>query len=555
MTDFLAQPNSPAAHPPFRHRIIRPEVSGLVLNLGAAAFLMAVYNDKFWGRATEIFDGRPLQLLAFGGAIYAVTLFTLFTLGFRWLQRPAIAALLVISAVASYYQDSLGVLIDREMIQNAMSTTFNESRHLITGRFLYTVAVWGLLPAAVVLWLRVKPRPFWRDLVLWPVMVLASFALVVGLLFSDFKAFSAVLREERALMGSYQPGATLSATLRYGKMALRGRNVVVAPLGRDARKGPLLAAAPKPVLTVIFAGETVRAQNWGLNGYARDTTPGLRARGVINYPAVSSCGTATAVSLPCMFSVYPKAEYSHQKQLATENLMDVLTYAGVRANWWDNNTGDQGIGKRTGQRMMTATLDPAACQRGECTDAVFLNPLREALANITEDTVLVLHMIGNHGPAYYMRYPAAAEVFAPACQTAEFADCTPDQIVNAYDNAVLFTDQVLSQAIDLLAAQDRAIPALLYVSDHGESLGEDGLYLHAAPGFMAPDVQTKVPMILWLSDAFQAAMNLDPACLAARSGQAISHDQLFHSVLGLMDVTTSVRDPALDLTAACRGPA
>ncbi|MES2667082.1 MAG: sulfatase-like hydrolase/transferase [Pseudomonadota bacterium] len=555
MTDLMVQVERPASHPPFRRWRARPEVSGLMLDLGAAAFLLAAYNRKFWDLAAGIFDGRPWQLVVFGAAIYALTLFIVLSLGFRWLKRPFIAALLVISAVASYYQDSLGVVIDREMIQNAMLTTVNESRHLITWRFLYTVGVWGVLPAVAVLWLRVRPRPFWRDLLLWPAMLLVSFALLAGLLFSDYKAISAIFREQRAMMASYQPGATLGATLRYGKMVLRGRNVVVAPLGLDARKGPLLSAATKPVLTVVFAGETVRAQNWGLNGYARDTTPGLRARGVINYADVTACGTSTAVSLPCMFSVYPKAEYTHQKHLATENLLDVLARAGISVGWWDNNTGSQGIGARTGQRMMTATLDPAACISGECTDAVFLAPIRKALATMTEDTVLVLHMIGNHGPAYYLRYPPADEVFSPACNTSEFADCTPQEIVNAYDNAVLFTDRILSQTIDLLAAQDRVVPAMLYVSDHGESLGEDGLYLHAAPGFMAPDVQTKVPMVMWLSDAFETVMKLDSACLAARAAQPVSHDQVFHSVLGLMDVTTAVRDPALDLTAACRAPA
>jgi len=166
--------------------------------------------------------------------------------------------------------------------------------------------------------------------------------------------------------------------------------------------------------------------------------------------------------------------------------------------------------------------------------------------------VLVLHMIGSHGPAYHLRYPPEFERFTPACKTAEFAKCTPQEIANAYDNTILFTDHILSQTIDLLAAQTRVIPAVIYASDHGESLGEDGLYLHAAPWFMAPEVQTKVPMVLWLSDAYKATFQLDAACLAAKAALPTSHDMLFHSVLGLMDIQTETRDPALDLTTDCR---
>ncbi len=555
MTESATLPTDTAAKSTIKKLgMMRPTVSATGLTLASATFILAAYNALMWANAVVIFDSKPVLMILYGVAIWALTVLTITFFGFRWLLKPALAVLLIICAVASYYQDNLGVLIDRDMIRNAMITTANESKHLMTPRFIYTTAIWGVLPALLVFWVRIKPTPILRNLLTWGITCVASFALLLGALFIDFKAISATFREHNELVGSYQPGATIAALNKYARQELRGRNVVVAPLGRDAHKGPFLAAAKKPVLMVLFMGETARAQNWGLNGYTRDTTPELRQRGVINYTDVSTCGTSTAVSLPCMYSNLTKAGYSHQGQLAQENLFDVLNHAKLHPTWLDNQTGDQNIGKRIGFKTLTVESDPAACPRGECTDAVFLPKIKAAMDTITEDTVLVLHMIGNHGPAYYMRYPEGFGAFKPACQTAEFAECTTQEIVNAYDNALMFTDHVLASTIDMMKAQDRVIPAMFYVSDHGESLGENGLYLHAAPSFMAPDVQTHVPMVMWMSDAYQQTLGLDATCIAKRSHEAISHDVYFHTVLGLLNVVTSVYSPALDLTAGCRRP-
>ena len=201
-----------------------------------------------------------------------------------------------------------------------------------------------------------------------------------------------------------QPFTPARAIYRYTSMMLK-KPTVVADLGRDARPGPFLAAATKPVLMVIWAGETARAQNWGMNGYTRDTTPELAKRGVVNFSDVTACGTSTAVSMPCMFSHLTRAEYSFDGGLSNENLLDVLAHAGFVVEWWDNNTGDKSIATRQTSHMMTDRTDPAYCGRGECIDGVFLNLIRERAETITQNTVLVLHQIGSHGPSYFLRYP------------------------------------------------------------------------------------------------------------------------------------------------------
>lgn len=532
-------------------RLPRPEISHTALNLIVSLYLLAALNIGFWGRMVDIFgDDLPLMAL-FSLAILALTMLTLETFGPGILQKPVAAVLILMSAGANYYEQNFGVLIDREMVRNVLETTVTESRHLVTASAVGAIALTGVVPAALVFWPRIRRVRRWHHLWRWPVGVAVAFAVLAGALFAQFKPFSAILRERQELMASYQPGATVAALAKYGKQQWKSTSIVVAPIATDAAPGPRLAAAQKPVLLVLFAGETVRAQNFGLNGYARQTTPGLAERDVINFPDVNACGTSTAVSLPCMFSALPQETYSRDRFLSQENLLDVLARVGFAVRWVDNNTGDQAIAKRTGWTHVDATLDPDACAI-ECTDRVFLPLIEKTLAAMTGNTVLVLHMIGNHGPAYHLRYAPDRAVFTPDCQTAEFSKCTVEEIVNAYDNAIVETDHVLSRSIDMLAASDKALTAMVFLSDHGESLGEGGLFLHAAPMFMAPETQTKVPMVWWMDDDFRQAMALDAACLKTVAAQPASHDNLFHSVLGLLDVSTTARDATLDLAGQCR---
>ena len=529
----------------------RPALSAFALNALVATCLLALSNATFWGHLFRIFEGRTVTALVFAGAVWALMLLVISVLAVRRAQKPVLIALLMIAGVTSYYVDVLGVVVDREMIQNAMTTTFAESKHLVTLHFVGHVLLYGVLPSGVVLWVRVRRASIGRAAVGYGLAAVAAAGLVVGLLFTDLKAYSTVLRGNKELMGAVQPLAPLSGALRYAKMMVKSTRIVLQPTGRDAAKGPHLTITGKPVLMVIVAGETGRAANWSLGGYGRETNAELARRDIVYFPLTTSCGTATATSLPCMFSPLTQAEYSYEGGLSHENLLDVLAHAGFRVEWWDNNTGHKNVADRVPSRMMTAADGADFCQP-ECTDGVFLKALQDKAATITGDTVIVLHQIGSHGPSYWLRYPAERALFSPACMTEELTECSTEEIVNAYDNTIAQTDWFLAQVIDLLAAQDRVTPALFYVSDHGESLGEGGLYLHGTPYFMAPDYQTHVPMVIWMSKRFRDSLAIDAACLEAVAQRPASHDNMFSTVLGMLDVTTTAKDAALDLAGACR---
>ncbi|WP_245814845.1 phosphoethanolamine transferase [Litoreibacter ascidiaceicola] len=524
-----------------------------MLTILTVAFVFCAYNATFWTIAVEIFAGHLFSLFGYISAVFFLTLAAFSFFGLPWLVKPFLIFVVILSSVSSYYTDNLGVIIDRDMIQNAMVTTVTESKHLITAGFVLHVLSLGVVPAVAILSVKIKPeRTLWRFGA--PVLtILLSLCLAAGFLMADLKSYSATLRERKDFMSAFQPGAPMVATIRYAKMMMRSSNVTVAAVGRDAKKGPSYNAGSKPVLTIVVAGETARAQNFSLNGYDVQTNPNLEQLPIVNFSNVSSCGTATATSLPCMFSKFSRDDYSYEKGVSNENVLDVLAHAGLQVDWWDNNTGDKGIARRVGgSRSFTQTQNDEFCASGECMDGIFMKALEEYSQTITRDTVLVLHLIGSHGPTYYLRYPKEFERFTPACSTAEFKNCSPVEITNAYDNTIAYTDQILAQTIALLTKEDRLATSLLFVSDHGESLGEKGLYLHGAPYFMAPEYQTKVPMILWMSNAFKAQFSIDQDCLSEQMSDPLSHDNLYHSLLGMLDIKTTDYEAKLDLFASCK---
>jgi lipid A ethanolaminephosphotransferase len=527
-------------------------ITPVMLTALTTAFVFCIDNGTFWSVASDVFSGHALSFAGYMLAVFSLTLALFSLFAFPWSVKPFLIFIVILSAVTSYYVDQLGVIIDRDMIQNVMVTTLAESRHLITPDFVIHVLVRGILPALVIAWVRIRRHGRIRTALVPVLTCVTSLALAAGLLMADLKSYSSILRERKDFMSSYQPGAPVVGAIRYAKMMSRTANVVVTRIGTDATRGASYAAKGKPLLTIVVAGETARAQNFSLNGYGVDTNPELAKRPVVNFGNVSSCGTATAVSLPCMFSKYTRADYSYEKGIATENVLDVIRHAGLNVVWWDNNTGDKGIGKRIATRSFTDAQDPQYCDAGECMDGVFMDALETFADTITQDTVLVLHQMGSHGPTYYLRYPPEFERFKPACNTAEFKSCTPQEITNAYDNTIAYTDHILARTIDLLAAQDRLSTALLYVSDHGESLGESGLYLHGSPYFMAPEYQTQVPMILWMSGSFKDRFGIDQTCLAGQTDKALSHDNLFHSLLGMLDIRTVERNDDLNIFASCK---
>jgi lipid A ethanolaminephosphotransferase len=275
--------------------------------------------------------------------------------------------------------------------------------------------------------------------------------------------------------------------------------------------------------------------------------------GLTYFSRTSSCGTSTAISVPCLFSHLPRTEFKVDEAERYTNLLDSLVAAGFDVQWRDNNSGCKGVCARMSSVNYERASDARHCQGSNCFDEVMLADLPETLRRIERDTVIVFHQQGSHGPSYSERYPAAYEKFQPACRSNQLQRCTQQEISNAYDNTIAYTDHVLATQIQLLREASSQLDSLLiYVSDHGESLGENGIYLHGMPYAFAPAVQKEVPMLLWTSEGYVQRSRLQPDCLRTEAKLAVSHDFVYHTVLGAAEVRNQVYDRDLDLLAGCR---
>ena len=527
---------------------------------GAAVFFVAVLNFAFWRQLLATVAPRNSYELLFVAALFVVAVcclmlfFGLFAV--PRVFKPVISLFLLVSATAAYFINEYGVVIDVEMIRNVFLTNTAETADLITFKLVWYVLLLGGLPTVLLWACTIAYRPLGQELWFRTKTTAVLLAVIAVAAFPFAKGITSVFREHRILLHVLMPLNYLSALAEYTRPLLRSGAVASVPFGEDARKSAAWSGRPGRSLTILVIGETARAANFSLNGYGRETNPLLsKVPGLITYTKAFSCGTATAQSLPCMFSGLGRDGQSGQRNIKRDGLLQILQRAGFSVLWRENQGGCVGVCKGVPIELLDRAGTRTLFELGESRDENLVKGLQEKIDGMPGNAVVVLHMMGSHGPAYYKRYPAAFERFQPACKESQFSRCERSEIINSYDNTIVYTDYVLSQVIELLQFNDsRGLPStMIYLSDHGESLGENNLYLHGLPYAFAPDVQKHVPMLLWVSPRMQADFHIDTACLDGRRREPVSHDNFFHSVLGLLDVGTKEYARGLDIFAHCRG--
>ncbi|WP_394751900.1 phosphoethanolamine transferase [Crenothrix sp.] len=535
----------------------RPTLTLTQLLLITALFLTLLDNQAFFQAAFKIADQSSFTGIGFKAAL-VVALIALFTallsiFANKYLFKPFVIVILITASVISFFMNAYGVIVDTSMIQNMFETDSKEILELISVKLLVHILFWGLLPALLIYHTDIRYHSFLKELLIRIVVFVLAIAVFAGAVFSHYKDLSFVDRNNKHLRYLINPNHAVYALTKYLKRSAHPKVINVDPIGMDAKQTTTWQTRGKKSLLVLVVGETARAQNFSLNGYSQLTNPELSKEDIINYPNTTSCGTATAASVPCMFSPLNRNDYDEAKAEKSENLLDVLKHAGISVFWRDNNSGCKGVCNRTPTEAMENLKIPDVCNSEECYDEVLLHGLQAMVDKLPNDSVIVMHQKGSHGPAYYKRYPSNFKVFTPECDTNQVQDCPQDQIVHAYDNTILYTDHFLTQVIHFL--QHNSVnyhTAMLYMSDHGESLGENGIYLHGLPYMLAPDEQKHIPFIFWLSDGYADKFGIDKNCLKQNSDGHYSHDNLFHSVLGLMAIQTSVYDKSYDIFNGCR---
>ncbi|WP_067172865.1 phosphoethanolamine transferase [Sulfurospirillum sp. UCH001] len=509
-----------------------------------ALFLVCVDNISFFKHVLEVYEFSLSNigfLLSLGVVLTAVITLLVTLLSSRYTLKLLLITLVLIASLSNYFMNTYNVILDDTMIQNAMETNINESMDLLTWKLIAYFFFLGILPSLLIYRVPVAYGSFkeevWGKTKCIALMILISLVM----LFSFNRFYTSFFRENKPLRYYTNPTFCLYSTGKYIYNTFYKKETTLKQIGLDAKR----AENGGRKLTIVVVGEAARANRFSLNGYERQTNPLLEKEEIVNFSKVYSCGTSTAISVPCMFSMLERKNYSDKEAKATENVLDIVKRSGASVLWRDNNSDSKGVALRVAYQDYRSSQNNTLCDE-ECRDEGMLVGLQEYVDAQKGDVVIVLHQMGNHGPAYYKRYPKNFEKFTPVCQTNQVEKCTSEEIGNAYDNVILYTDYFLSKTIAFLKQNDKNFQtAMIYMADHGESLGEKGLYLHGIPYFMAPDEQTHVGALMWFGE--KSKERIDVQTVRQKAGEEYSHDNLFHTILGVMGVQTALYDQTKDI--------
>lgn len=540
-TVYPAESHSPATDKHFSTLFLRPWPVWIVTTL-SALLLSVAYNHSFYhGLSGHLDAAKTTSLICFSLLLFLLNHLIISLLSGRRTLKAWLCTLFLLAALSSYFMDRYGVIIDREMLQNAIETDIHEVSGLYDIHLLWHLLLYFALPAVLVAKIDIRWSTQWQRRTLsWFSLVAISVLLIVATLASHYQLFSSVFRNYREVKHLATPFNTLDAVGSFLIKTYQNKPIEFKNIALDAH---LTAEHQKPDLLVVVVGETARADHFSLNGYQRKTTPRLEKRQeqnlsgkLINFTNVRSCGTATAVSVPCMFSVLNRDDYDAHLAQNMDNLLDITQRAGIDTLWIDNNSGCKGVCERI------PSFSIRECADGNCSDLQLVEALRNTLSNAKKTSrLVVLHQLGSHGPEYFKRSLPEQKVFMPECETNQFQLCERQSITNAYDNSILATDEMLDETIGLLSDLEESYnTAMLYVSDHGESLGEEGIYLHGLPYSLAPDSQKHVPMLSWLSTNYIEAHESDATCLLELTHQRLSHDDFFPSITQMLNIESEI---------------
>lgn len=511
--------------------------------LGTAAFIIAaaLLNAALYHAPLFAFANARLDASSAGGLLSLATLFVLVAfvtalalalvaLVSHRLLKPLCMLGALLNAGALYFIQTYGVLLDKTMMGNVMNTDVLEVTTLWHPKLLLYLLALGLGPCWLLAWVQLRPT---RRLKLAGVAGLVL-AFGMGWIYTASSTWLWFDKHARSIGGLILPWSYTANLARY-QVSQWAASRQAQPLP-DAR-----FASDEKTVVILVIGESARRRNFSLYGYARETNPVLSASGAVPLANTQSCATYTTEALLCILS---HDDPGLRLAGSMELLPSYLQRHGIDVIWRSNNWGEPPLKVGTYERAKDLER---GCTGAMCShDDLLLSGLAQRiLSSPARKVFVVLHQSGSHGPAYNTKIPSSFERYKPICDSVELSRCTPESLLNAYDNTILYTDHVLGRAIDLLKGMAGVPATLLYISDHGESLGEQGLYLHGTPMALAPDVQTEVPFVVWMSDGFQRRHRIDVAALAR--GTAHSQGQVFHSVMGAFDMRSSIYRPQLDI--------
>lgn len=487
----------------------------------------ALHHIEFIG-ASSLFT-----LLTIVVAQFCVTVLLLSAIGIVSLRLAKWFTMLflITNSIAFYFVHTYSTILTKAMMGNVFNTNPDEAGELFSLMIVVYLLLLGILPALLIQRFNIHKTSIIKRVGIFAGTLV--FVLVWG--FANSSSWLWFDKHSKNVGGLSMPLSYIINSISY--------KIDSTPKKAQALLDPLTFNNPSsPQTVVLIIGESARSDRFALYGYPKETTPLLAKHDIVTLPDPISCSTYTTASIACMLS------HKGSKVRLTDNdepLPSYLKRFGVSVLWRSKNWGEPPIQTDLYQRSDTLKqLCTNNCDGGEF-DEVMLYGLNKTIADLNgSKKFIVLHQIGSHGPTYTKRYPPSFEHFKPVCNSVQLQECTQEALDNAYDNSIRYTDYFLSTLIDKLGKLQGEV-VMIYISDHGESLGESGFYLHGAPNLIAPKFQRAVPFIVWMNDEFKRAKNLTNRSIVKES--SYTQDYIFHSILGAFDANSTIYNERFDL--------
>lgn len=445
--------------------------------------------------------------------VFYIGIYLLRSIG-KWL----LAIFFNISAIAVYFINSYGVILDRSMIGNVFNTDYEEATSFFSFGLLLYVVFLGLLPSFFIFKFEII-RPKLKTFLMHSVLTLIFLGFIV---FSNSTNWLWIDKNSKTLGGLVMPWSYVVNTSRY-----------YSHINKKNKKEILLPNATakndEKSVVVLVIGESARSENFSLYGYNKNTNPLLSQIQNLKHFKAESCATYTTAGVKCIL------EHKNTSKLY-EILPNYLFRNNIEVIWKSTNWGEPTVNINNFRNKETLREN---CEGSNCNyDEILIKDLKEEILQSQKNKILiVLHTSTSHGPTYFKKYPKKFEKFTPVCKSVELANCTEQELINAYDNTILYTDYILATLIDELKQITEYKSSMIFISDHGESLGENNLYMHGIPASLAPKEQLEIPFIVWSSDGSKKL----------KEKQEYSQHNIFHSVLNFLDIDSPIYDGTMSI--------
>ena len=485
--------------------------------------LMSFLNFLFFHFPFFKFVFNNLDYKSFNGITIVISLiilmlvlnaFVFFLIFFlsRFVGKFLLVLFFIINSIAVYFINTYSVILDESMIGNVLNTDYEESSSFFSIKLILYIILFGILPSIYIIKVKIINVTVKKFLTITSLTLL----FILGLVFANSSNVLWIDKNSKTLGGLAMPWCySVNISLFYVHKSQKNEKEILLPNAtiKDNQKS----------VVVLVIGESARSQNFSLYGYNKNTNPLLsKIPNVFHFNATSGA-TYTTAGVKCIL------EHTNTDELY-ELLPNYLYRNNVEVIWRTTNWGEPPIHVKNYQNR--EALMPNCKGEGCNYDEVLLSGLKEQIMASKKNKILiVLHTSTSHGPTYSKKYPPQFETFKPVCNSVELGSCSQTELINAYDNTIVYTDYILSKVIEDLKQLKEFKSTMIFVSDHGESLGEKNLYMHGLPLSIAPKEQYEIPFIVWLSDS--SSKQLKP-------NKILSQNHVFHSVLNFLSIQSPI---------------